>query len=86
MTYKVIFSPEAEEQLLALYQYIAVDSSPEIAKNYTNSIIQLCESFETFPQRGTSRDDVRPGLRITHYRKRTVIAFEVDSTLRGYPS
>ena len=24
------------------------------------------------------RDDVRPGLRITHYKKRTVIAFAVD--------
>jgi plasmid stabilization system protein ParE len=25
------------------------------------------------------RDDIRPGLRITHYRKRTVIAFAVDT-------
>jgi plasmid stabilization system protein ParE len=25
------------------------------------------------------RDDVRSGLRITHYKKRTVIAFDVDS-------
>jgi plasmid stabilization system protein ParE len=32
-----------------------------------------------FPHRGTMRDDVRSGLRITHYKKRTVIAFDVDS-------
>ncbi len=25
------------------------------------------------------RNDVRPGLRITHYKKRTVIAFGVDA-------
>ena len=25
------------------------------------------------------RDDVRPGLRITHYKKRTVIAFAVNA-------
>jgi plasmid stabilization system protein ParE len=25
------------------------------------------------------RDDVRPGLRITNYKKRTVIAFAVDA-------
>jgi plasmid stabilization system protein ParE len=25
------------------------------------------------------RDDIRPGLRITNYRKRTVIAFAVDT-------
>ena len=33
----------------------------------------------TFPKRGTMRDDVRPGLRITNYRKRAVIAFYVDA-------
>jgi toxin ParE1/3/4 len=27
------------------------------------------------------RDDIRPGLRITNYRKRAVIAFEVDDAL-----
>jgi plasmid stabilization system protein ParE len=31
-----------------------------------------------FPNRGTRRDDVRPGLRITNYKKRTIIAFAVD--------
>lgn len=25
------------------------------------------------------RDDIRPGLRITNYKKRAVIAFEVDA-------
>ena len=28
------------------------------------------------------RDDIRPGLRITNYRRRAVIAFEVDDTTR----
>lgn len=27
------------------------------------------------------RDDVRPGLRITNYKKRTVIAFNVDAEM-----
>jgi plasmid stabilization system protein ParE len=27
------------------------------------------------------RDDVRPGLRITNYKKRAVIAFQVDADL-----
>jgi plasmid stabilization system protein ParE len=33
------------------------------------------------PLRGTCRDDIRPGLRITNYKKRTVIAFNVDAEL-----
>ena len=43
------------------------------------SILGYCESLKTFPNRGILRDDIRPGLRITHYRKRTVIAFDVDT-------
>ncbi len=38
-----------------------------------------CESLRTFPRRGLSRDDIRPGLRITNYRKRVVVAFDVEA-------
>lgn len=78
MKYRVIFSPEAEEQLIALYNHIADAASPDIAKRYTDGIVSYCESLHTFPIRGTVREDVRPGLRITNYKKRTAIAFEVD--------
>ncbi len=78
MTYKVVFSPEAEEQLLNLYHYLAGVASPVIAFNYIHSIIDYCESFCTFPLRGNTRDDIRPSLRITNYRRQTVIAFSVE--------
>ena len=79
MTYVVIFSPEAQEQLVSLYRYVAVAASPEIAERYTNSIVAYCESLKDFPLRGTRRDDVRPGIRITNYKKRAVIAFAVEA-------
>ncbi|KQP13589.1 type II toxin-antitoxin system RelE/ParE family toxin [Pseudorhodoferax sp. Leaf267] len=78
MNYRVVFSADAEEQLVALYRYIAAAASPSVAPGYTQAIIQYCESLQTFPQRGTRRDDIRPGLRTTNYRRRTVIAFAVD--------
>ena len=31
-----------------------------------------------FPLRGVSREDIRPGLRLTHHKGRTVIAYAVD--------
>jgi toxin ParE1/3/4 len=34
--------------------------------------------LETFPERGTRRDDLLPGLRITGYRKSVTIAFRVS--------
>lgn len=63
---------------MALYRYIAVAASPEVAERYTSAILTYCESLNLFPHRGTCRDDVRPGLRITNYKKRTIIAFTVD--------
>lgn len=81
MPYTVVFTPEAQEQLAALYRYIAAAASPEIAQRYTSAIIAYCEGLQIFPQRGTRRDDVRPGLRITNYKKRAVIAFDVDAEI-----
>jgi toxin ParE1/3/4 len=35
--------------------------------------------MQTIPHRGTRRDDIRPGLRITHYQGRAIIAFAVEA-------
>ena len=70
---------ESVAQLTELYRYIAAASSPEVAARYTDSIVTYCESLQSLPHRGIQRDDIRPGLRITSYRKRVVIAFEVDA-------
>ncbi|AQV92377.1 type II toxin-antitoxin system RelE/ParE family toxin [Cupriavidus necator] len=77
--YPVVFTPEFAEQLESLYDYIAEEASPYVAARYTDAIVSCCESLGTFPHRGTMRDDVRPGLRITHYKKRAVIAFAVGA-------
>jgi len=37
-----------------------------------------CEGLAVFPHRGTMREDLRPGLRTTVYKKRVVIAIVVD--------
>ena len=77
MPYTVTFSPEAEEQLVRIYHYVSQAASPEVAAEFTGQIISHCEGLKDFPHRGTTRDDIRPGLRITHFKKTTVIAFAV---------
>ena len=79
MSHRVVFTPEALDQLAALYQYIAVAASPTIALRYSDAIVSYCESLSIFPHRGTVRDDLRMGLRVTHYKKRAVIAFAVEA-------
>ncbi len=76
--YMVVFAPEAEGQLAELYSYIARKGAPLNAVRYTEAIVAYCEGLATVPHRGTRRDDIRPGLRITNYEGRAVIAFAVD--------
>ena len=91
MIYKVVFSPEAEDQLISLYYYIAEIASPEIAAKYTEGIVDYCNSLQVLTNQGTMRDDIRTGLRVTNYKKRTVIAYcdnsDFVSILKytGYP-
>lgn len=77
MTYRVIFTPEAEEHLDELYRYIAKAADPEIAVRYVDALISYCEGLNEFPVRGLTRDDIRPGLRTISYKKRTVVAFVI---------
>ncbi len=78
MSWRVIFSPEAQDRLDAIEQYIAEASSPVTAARYVDAIVAYYETLTTFPERGTSRDDQFPGLRITNYRGNVVIAFVVS--------
>ena len=77
MSYRVIFSPRAEAQLVELHKNIADHSSPAIGERYTSAIVNYCFAFSMFPHRGTRRDDILPGLRTVGYRRRATIAFEV---------
>ena len=75
--YSVIFSPRAEQQLGDLYTYIADRGGEERAERFTNGIVTFCQNLSTFPERGTRRDDLRPGLRIIGYARRVTVAFSV---------
>jgi plasmid stabilization system protein ParE len=79
--YTVVFAPEAAEQLERLYAYVADAASPTVALNYTNAIVSYCDGLKISPHRGMQRNDIRPGLRVTNYKKRAVIAFTVESDL-----
>lgn len=79
MNYRVVFSPQAQDQLVELFRYIAEAASPDRAIRYTDAIVGFCESLRLFPHRGIQRSDIRPGLRITNFKSRVVIAFAVDA-------
>ena len=75
MSHKVYFRPQAEADLISLYEYIASQSSVTVAGAYLDGIEAACVELAAFPERGTRRDDVLPGLRTIGFERRVTIAF-----------
>jgi toxin ParE1/3/4 len=75
---KVIFSPEARDDLFSLYMYIAERSGHSLAIGFVNRIEGYCLGFEVAAERGTRRDDLRPGLRLVGFERRMTVAFHVE--------
>ena len=76
--YRVVFTPEARDQLNDLHAYIAAAADPDTATDFTNGIIDHAATLSEFPHRATPRDDLRPGLRTTAWRRRVTIAYVVE--------
>lgn len=77
MPHKIVWRPSARADLLALYNWIAERAGTEIAFSYTSRIEALTGKLALFPERGSPRDDLHPGVRTIGYHRRTVIAYRV---------
>lgn len=75
--YQVTFSELARRQLFEIYDYIADQADPITALGYIERIEAYCRGFSTIAERGTLRDDLRPGLRLVGFERRVTIAFAV---------
>jgi len=78
MSYRIVFTPEARNQLDDLHAYISTAADVETASRFTDGIIDHIAALNEFPKRGTPRDDLRPGLRTLAWRHRVTIAFMVE--------
>ena len=79
MIWRIQFAPAALDQLRRLEARIANAGAPITAERYVDSIVDFCMTLQTFPARGVARDDLLPGLRVTHFRKRSIIAYTVET-------
>ena len=80
MTGRINFTPEAERQLNELDDWIAKAASAEIARRFVSAILDHIDAILVFPLAGRARDDVRPGMRTSTFKERTLIAYEVDES------
>ncbi len=74
----VLFAETAKADLDDIFAWIADRAGLDVARAYTCRIEGFCREMTPFPQRGTARDDVRPGLRTLGFERRATIAFTVN--------
>jgi plasmid stabilization system protein ParE len=80
MTGRINYTPEAQQQLNALDDWITAKASRDVAQRFVAAILDCIDGILVFPRAGRARDDVRPGIRTTTFKKRTLIAYEVDES------
>jgi toxin ParE1/3/4 len=80
--FAVVFSPAASDDLESMRDFIADAAGRDIADRFVGRLVTHCEGFASAPLRGTRRDDIRAGLRLTGWRRTVTIAFGVDEAAR----
>lgn len=80
MTGQLHFTPEAEQHLHTLDDWIAKNADGDTARRVVEEILDHIDSILAFPHAGRARDDIRPGTRTTTYKKRTLVAYEIDES------
>lgn len=78
-SHRILFLPEARDQLDSLHAYIAAAADADTASRFIGRVIDYVETLADFPSRGAPRDDLRPGLRTLTWRRRVTIAFVVEA-------
>jgi toxin ParE1/3/4 len=59
----VIWSPEAEQDLLAIWIHVAREASPDVADGQLRSVDRACEALAQWPHSGRARDELFRGVR-----------------------
>lgn len=70
----VVTSPGAKADLQWIYDTIEAATDPATALHYVGRIAAFCQRLEHGGERGSRRDDVRPGLRVVGFERRITVA------------
>jgi toxin ParE1/3/4 len=59
----IIVSPEADEDLVEIWGYLARQASVRVADRQLNEIDAACETLKAWPYSGRKRDELLTGMR-----------------------
>ena len=75
--HSVRFSDEALADLGHIFDELLPAAGERIARDFVQRLEAACLNLASFPERGSLRSHVRPGLRIVGYRRQASFAFVV---------
>ena len=75
----ILWSPEAEQDLFAIFEYVWQSATAAVAEKVLRGIHSYCYALGGFAELGKARDDVRRGLRSVRV-SRYVIFYRVTKT------
>ena len=78
MNRKLVYTPVARSKLISTARYIAVHFGAASAYRYAKELEDFCNSLALFPHKGVAHDDIRSGLRIAAYKRKSMIGFLVE--------
>jgi toxin ParE1/3/4 len=74
---KVVLRPDAEDDLVAIHDFIADEAGARIADGYLQRLEVAIFALSDFPSRGTLRPDIGQGVRTTGFERRVTLLFRV---------
>lgn len=79
MDYSIRLDKDAKADLKSIYSFIRQSGGTAItARGYINRILSFIAGLTSFPERGSPREHIRPGLRIIGFERRISIAFVIE--------
>ena len=79
MKYTIRLSVTAQHDVDALLDYLVPRAGEAVAQGYIDRLRAFLEGFQSFPKRGTVRDEIRDDLRIVGFERSLSIAFVVEA-------
>jgi toxin ParE1/3/4 len=75
---RVVFSEGAQADLDSLFEWLVEWAGEVTALGYVERIRRRCLALVPFPERGTKREEIAPGVRTIGFERRATIAFAVE--------
>ncbi len=80
MSYRLLFHPAYEQDVIGMVRFIAENAGEDVALKAADRADQALAAIADKPHLAAPRNDILPGLRISFFRHSGVIPYLVDDT------